>query len=173
MSIVNFYRGIAPDYLGRRLDDILALDDEHLEMIHNYIQVLFPLPEASMFNYRAPILDQPVIDAFRQDERLRSNLMRSFERMLTFYGFHYDSASGRASQSDDFAAKALNWLWAYNHNHRRITRILRSMTLLGLEGPARAFFDALAEVYRRHTPEIGEETFRYWQEAIDPARWQG
>lgn len=167
MSIVDFYRGIAPDYMGRRLADMLAWDDEHLEMYHNYVQVLFPLPDPSMFNYRAPLLDAETIDAFHQDERLRDNLMRAFERMLSFYGFRYDPLSGQVLRTDAYGMKTLNWLWSHNHNFLRITRILRCLTLLGLGQQARAFFEALSEVYRQHSPDIGVETFRYWQDAIE------
>jgi hypothetical protein len=167
MSIVDFYRSNAPDYLGRRLSDILSWDDEHLEMHHNYIQVLFPLPESSMFNFRAPLLDPATIDTFHRDEQLRANLARAFERMLSFYGFRFDPTTGQVLRSDHFAQQAMNWLWSHNHNYLRITRILRCLTLLGLGDRAVAFFDALRDVYRQSGPDIGAETFRYWQAAAE------
>jgi hypothetical protein len=40
------------------------------------------------------------------------------------------------------------------------------MDTLGLEKQARAFFDALADVYAEYRHDIGEETFRYWQDAV-------
>src|SRR5205823_15955 len=128
MSIVDFFRGTAPDYQGRRLDDILAWDDDHLESIHDYIQVLFPLYEPSMFNFRAPLLDEATVAAFRADEGARANLARAFERMLRFYGLRHDAASGKVLRADNFAQKAENWISPFNHNYRRVTRILGSLT---------------------------------------------
>jgi hypothetical protein len=165
-SIVDFYRGDAPDYLGRTLDEILSWDDERLEDVHNYIQVLFPLGEYSFFNIRAPLIDEATIAAFQGDERLRANLARSFERLLAFYGMRYDPRTGKVELAVDFVEKALNWLNPYNHNYRRITRILRSLASLGLPERARAFFDCLSKIYASQREEIGPVAFAYWQEAI-------
>ena len=49
-QIVEFYRGERPDYLGRWLRDLWGWDNDRLEMIHNYIQVLFPNEQPSLFN---------------------------------------------------------------------------------------------------------------------------
>jgi hypothetical protein len=50
--IVRFYDPDvrAKDALGRQHDEILAWPDSKLESLHNYIQMLFPLPEGSPFN---------------------------------------------------------------------------------------------------------------------------
>src|SRR5207248_62155 len=107
--------------------EMLAWNDVRLEMFHDYIQVLFPLREQSFFNWNAPLLDDATIAAFRADEALRANLARAFERMLLFYGLHY-SATGKVLRTDEFALKARHWLFPGDHNYRRITRILTSLT---------------------------------------------
>jgi hypothetical protein len=50
--ILRFYDPDVPakDALGRQLDEILAWPDSKLESSHNYIQMLFPLPEGSPYN---------------------------------------------------------------------------------------------------------------------------
>jgi len=50
--IIRFYDPDvrAKDALGRQLDEILAWPDSRLEASHNYIQMLFPLPEGSPYN---------------------------------------------------------------------------------------------------------------------------
>ena len=165
-SIVDFYRGDAPDFLGRTLDEILSWDDERLEDVHSYIQVLFPLGEYSFFNIRAPLIDEGTISAFQADPRLRANLARSFERMLAFYGMGYDPKSGKVELAVDFVEKALNWLKPYNHNYRRITRILRSLTLLGLAPEAQALYACLSGFHQSRRFPILESTFRYWTAAV-------
>jgi hypothetical protein len=166
--IVEFYLGTRPDFRGRWLADIWRLDDTRLEMLHNYIQVLFPTREESLFNAWAPVLDDATITAFRQDERLRHNLATSFERMLRFFGLASDPQSGKVVRAADFAQQARNWIDPYNHNYRRITRILKSLTDLGLPDRARAFLGCLEDIYAGHAEDIGEETLAYWRNAVAP-----
>ena len=61
VDLVAFYRGEAADYQGRTLHDIWNWNDRRLEDRHDYIQVLFPLPEPSQFNARAPLLDDAAL----------------------------------------------------------------------------------------------------------------
>ena len=52
-------------------------------------------------------------------------------------------------RAPNLAAKAIGWLSPGNHNHLLITRILRCLTVLGLEAEAKAkaFLERLAEIY--------------------------
>jgi len=65
-------------------------------------------------------------------------------------------------RAPNFAAKATGWLSAGDHNHLLITRILRCLTVLGLEAEAKAFLECLAEVYEdeqnKPLPAISDET---------------
>ena len=54
------------------------------------------------------------------------------------------------------------WLTPHNHNYLRITRILTSLGLLGLEDYARAFLAALAGVYAEYGSRIGPRTWEFW-----------
>lgn len=160
-SITDFYRGGTPDMRGRTLEEILDWDDGTLEDAHDYIQTLFPLPEPGVA--AAPLLDDEVIAAFRADPALRANLRRSLERMLRFYGFR---PTGEAVvRGEDFEPRADGWLVIGDHNFLRITRILRSCTLLGLEAEARAFLTALEDVYSERADTIGERTMAFWRGA--------
>ena len=49
-DLVKFYRGSGTDHAGRTLDEILTWDDAALESVHDYIQWLFPNPDASRAN---------------------------------------------------------------------------------------------------------------------------
>jgi hypothetical protein len=67
----------------------------------------------------------------------------------------------------NFAARVPE-IWAEpNHNWLRVTRILRSLTLLGLATLAHAFFGWLEAAYGSRKYPISEETFSYWTEAVD------
>src|SRR5205814_6608900 len=138
----DFYRGEGTDAEGRRLDTVLAWDDDSLEAVHDFIQWLFPLPEPSRFNPDAPLLSPADVAAFRQDAQLRTNLRRSFERILPFLGLA-ETADGEVVEGPNFARRAAD-VWDYpNHNWLRITRILRSLRLLGLEAESQALYRRL------------------------------
>ena len=61
--------------------------------------------------------------------------------------------------------KSANWLNVNNHKHLRITRIIGSLTLLGLTKEAREFFSALQRVYVKHPDKIGSCSHDYWKNA--------
>src|SRR4051812_18614981 len=114
-ELVKFYSGAAPDDRGRFLSEIQGWPDHRLEQVHDFIQWLFPLREPSGANPDAPALDDADIREFRSSPELQSNLRASYLRMLSFY-----------------SAPAKHWLTPGNHNHLRITRMIKSMRLLGL-----------------------------------------
>jgi hypothetical protein len=163
-QLIDFYRGTGTDTEGRRLDDILTWDDDSLEAVHDFIQWLFPLPEPSRFNPDAPLLTPEDIAAFRQDPALRANLRRSFERILTFLGLQ--ETDGEVIEGPNLAKRAPD-IWDYpNHNWLRITRILRSLRLLGLEAESQALYRRLDDFHSRRKYPIDRETFRYWTGAV-------
>jgi hypothetical protein len=150
--------------------EILGWSDDELERVHDYIQWLFPLPERSAFNVSAPVLDPGTIDEFRSRPDLREKMRGSFLRMLTFYGLEMVGFPGPVVRpSPYFAQRSENWLTENNHNHLRITRILRSLRILGLKAEALAFFDCLAAIYNAEagnsSPRISDETCRFWRSA--------
>ena len=172
--IIEFYNGTQPDHRGRYLRDIQEWPDDQLEAVHDYIQWLFPLPERSGFNMAAPVLTPEDIQEFRTRPDLQEKLRTSFLCMMNFYGFEVRSGKHiTATRAPNFAAEAKGWLSPSNHNHLRITRILRCLTILGLEAEAKAFFGCLVEIYEgeqsKQTPAISHETMGYWREAVGDA----
>jgi len=162
-AILRYYEGVAPDDRGRYLAEIQRWPDARLEAVHDFIQWMFPLAEPSGANPGAPVLDEDTAREFRSRSELQDNLRTSFLRMLRFYGLELDS--GRVKPATGFQSKT--WLTRGNHNHLRITRILKSMRMLGLEPEAGAFFDCLAEIYASHRAAISLDTFQYWKSALD------
>jgi hypothetical protein len=169
--IIGFYSGTQPDHRGRYLCDIQQWTDDQLESVHDYIQWLFPMPERSGFNMAAPVLTREDIQEFRTRPDLQGKVRASFLRMMTFYGFEPRPGEQITVRlAPNFAMKRGKWLSPSNHNHLRITRILRCLTVLGLEAEANAFFDCLREIYEaeqsKSTPAISYETMGYWREAV-------
>jgi hypothetical protein len=76
------------------------------------------------------------------------------------------TGAGQVVEGPNFTSRAADVWAAPNHNWLRVTRILRSLTLLGLENEARALFKWLDETYGSRRFPITAETFRYWAGAI-------
>ena len=148
--------------------EILAWGDGPLEYTHDFIQWLFPMRERSPVNPDAPVVDDATIAAFHADPKLRESLAAAFNRMAAFYGFEVRTASGKTSivKSRDWPNRSANWLTPRNHNMLRITRIITSLRLFGLDHLAQAFFAALTELHSSVEGQaIGEVTFGFWKSA--------
>ena len=163
--LLDFYRGLGTDSEGRFLKDILAWPDNDFETGHALLQWVFPTPEPTKFNSEAPLLTENDIAAFKSDPLLQANLMKSFKRILTFLGLSL-SDKGEVVESKNFTARVPG-VWASpNHNWGRIIRILRSLTLLGMEPQAQALYERLNVIYTSRKFPIPADTFRYWTEAV-------
>jgi len=167
-GLLRFYRLRGRDHRGRSLADLRAFDAERLEDTHDFIQWLFPLPEPSGANPHAPRLSPADIAAFRAEPALREELRRSLAVMLRFYGLALAGPpqARRVERAGDYAGRSEAWLHR-SHNFLRISRILRSLALLGCEEEARAFLAQLEEVYRENAQDIGSDTLRYWRGAVE------
>jgi len=165
-QLLDFYRGEAVDSAGRLLRDIVAWDDEALEISHDWIQWLFPLAEPSRFNRDAPLLTATDIAAFRSDLFLRAHLLKSLERFLAFLGLTI-SADGTVAEGANLSARIRD-VWAYpNHNWMRISRVLRSLHLLGLTAEGKSLYEGLHALHRRRRFPITYDTFQHWTEAVE------
>ncbi|KAI0398027.1 opioid growth factor receptor conserved region-domain-containing protein [Xylariaceae sp. FL0594] len=143
------------DAKGRTLDTILAWPDAELERCHDYIQTVFPLPEASGVSSSAPILEAATVELFRRTPELQARVRDMFVRMLSFYGFDTEVGDDHLGvtiiiipSKDRFKAQRgyARWVKWGDHNHLRITRIIRSLRVLGLGDAARSFYDAVRTV---------------------------
>ncbi|KAI1359012.1 hypothetical protein F5Y08DRAFT_320641 [Xylaria arbuscula] len=176
--LVRFYDPTAsgPDARGRTLDEILGWDDDRLESQHDYIQTVFPLPEGSGFGHLAPIIDKETMLIFAQSPGLQKNLVRALKRMLTFYGFDAhekedDEFRLTIAPKKDSNAGFSRWVVRIDHNHLRISRIIRSLRVLGLEGAARDFYDALMRIHEK-SGRVGSSSIGFWTRAMEkPLRY--
>lgn len=154
----------APDTRSRTLPLILSWPDTELEFNHDYIQTLFPLPESSMFA-SAPTITKEVYTHFHSREDLRASLGTAFDRILSFYGLKL-TGEGEVVKGDNWTANSGNWLTRFNHNHLRITRILRSLRVLGLRDQAEAFHNFLS-TDPDATKIVGSKSQMYWRRAAE------
>lgn len=171
----------APDEEGRTLSSILTWPDSKLEKCHDYIQQIFPLPEQSPNNPSAPLISYEIFSTFRQRADLRDQLRRSFVRILSFYGLEQRISATDSGRTEDvvleivkapnFDEASRRWVIQFDHNHLRITRIIRCLRVLGLEQEAEAFFITLANVNQSCVGKISKSSLIFWARAARRPLW--
>lgn len=162
--LLDFYHHQGADHAGRSLRKVWAFSHDELERQHDFIQWLFPLPEPSGVLPQAPILTPDDIDAFVRNESLRHTLRCSLNLMLDFYG--YEWRGGEVGAAPNAMARQRVWLTRGNHNFLRLTRMLRSLTLLGEGVAAQALLGALEAIAAEYPEVVGATTVRYWRGAV-------
>ncbi len=152
-NLISFYLNEGRDHSGRTLAEVWALSDDELMDTHDVVQWLFPLKEPSKFQPHSPALTDKQVESFLADPRLRANLLKSFSRFMQVFGLNY--VDGEVHQ----VAHRDIWI-RLNHNWLRFTRIMKSLTLLGLPDEALAFFRFLQK-------KVGNvPSMAYWRKAV-------
>lgn len=141
--IIDFYKYKGTDNQGRTLHDILAFSNKEMEKVHDYIQWLFPLPEPSRAQPQSPVLTEEDLNTFRKDPLIRKTVRFSIHKYLTFL-----------EETDA-------WHRMYDHNHLRITRVIRFLTLIDMPNEARGIYEFASD-----GAEFGFKTLWYWAEAL-------
>lgn len=165
-AIVSFYTRVGTDAANRTVNDVHAFGHAELEGHHDFIQWLFPLDVPSAAISQSPILEPSEITEFRASPALRERLLMSLDLMLDFYGFERKQIA--ISRSAAWDTRSVEWVTCRNHNFLRITRILKSLSILGLRDHAEALLEALDRVYADY-PVVGDVTYQFWKSALlDP-----
>jgi hypothetical protein len=148
MPVLEFMEGTGINGSGRYIEDVLAFDDSYLERNHYFIQWLFPLPEPSRAQPHSPILTTEQITAIRSSPAAQAKLDRAVRRMTDFY-----------RQNDC-------WLHPHDHNHLRITRIIRSLALLQSTEEAKEFLSVIEGRVEAAGNPVNSDSRAYWRRAL-------
>ena len=148
MSLVNFLNETGPDHQGRFLRDIWDFDDKAIEQTHDFIQWIFPLTEKSMSVPGVPTLSPDDIAAIRISEVARANLEKSAHWYLGFL------------QRND------HWIKSYDHNHLRITRVIKALNLLLSQRAALTFLKSVLEVAGDKVNSVNQDAISFWRAAV-------
>ncbi len=145
--VLAFLEGEGPDARGRTVFDVLAFDDAGLERAHDFIQWLFPLMEPSAAVPDAPVLTRDEAQAIHDSVLAQCAMAAATDRMAAFY------------QATD------HWLRSADHNHLRITRIIRSLRLLRGDDEADAFRTLVLERVETTRAPVSARSRGYWTTA--------
>ena len=145
--LVAFLEGSGTDTGSRRLSDIWQFDDDEIDHTHDFIQWMFPLREASGANFNAPTLLVSDIEAIQSSIQCRQNLEKSATWILAFFE--------RTEEIFQYT----------NHNHLRVTRIIKSLRLLHSDQQAEQFKQAVLGIIQARGARINPVTVAFWLEA--------
>ena len=145
--VLAFLEGEGVDGQGRTIFGVLGMDNAALEQTHDFIQWLFPLPEPSNAVPDAPVLTVDDMQAIHDSIPAQCALAAATDRMEAFY---------RATHG---------WLRPHDHNHLRITRIIRSLRLLRGDAEADAFRDAILSFVEATRAPVSARSLGYWTTA--------
>ena len=146
----------------------MAESDAWWDANHDHIQWVFPTREPSDYNPDAPILTVEDINAIRNSYIRQERLRLSFRRYLNFLGL--EEHNQLVQVGPNFEAR--KWVWRnFNHNWLRITRMITSLRLCGLEPEAKAFYECICKMrqdgtVKEGTFQISENSFKYWEAAM-------
>ena len=146
-DVFRFLTGEGPDAAGRDVDQVLAFDNAQLEHRHDFIQWLFPLTQPSAAVPGSPVLTSAMVADLTRSPAAQAHLAAAAARMLSFY-----------ERSDQ-------WLRPADHNHLRITRIIRSLRLLAGDAAADGFRRRILERVAAAGAPVGAAALRFWAEA--------
>lgn len=146
-DVIAFLEGEGADGCGRSLFEVLAFSDTRLETTHDFIQWLFPLTEPSAAVPDAPVLDAAAVARIQDSGMAQCGLAAGTDRM-TF-----------------FLRSTRTWLMPNSHNHRRITRIIRSLRLLRGDDEANDFRDQVLAMADATRAPINARSRGYWETA--------
>jgi hypothetical protein len=105
---------------------------------------MFPLSEASSSNFNAPVLLASEIDEIRSSMLCQQNLAASAAWILSFF-------------------QRTELIFQYtNHNHLRVTRIVKSLRLLHSDQAADQFKQALLSLIETRRARINPITVAFW-----------
>lgn len=146
-DVLKFLEGAGEDHARRTHAFILAQNDIFWEEQHDFIQWVFPLNEKSMAVPKSPVLRAPEVRDIKDSQKAQEALQKATKRFKRFLHNSFD------------------WRYYNDHNHLRITRVIKSLRLTVSDESATKFkswvYDELGDDLNR----IDHKTRSFWQDA--------
>lgn len=135
---------------GNTFNQIMNQEVSVFESYHDQIQWLFPLPEASQVQPQSPILQAKEYHILREGYFHLDRLVSSKRFMLEFFDSYKD------------------WMAPFDHNHLRISRVIKCTSLF--RGPVYAddFKNMIWKILRENDRHmvITNNTLSHWLNAV-------
>ena len=150
-GLVEFLSGEGDDPNGRHITNFVAATDDELENTHDLFQWVFPLQEPSKATPRSPILSKEDLEIIRGNREVNREVTISLNHACNRYLRFLDTRR--------------SWLTHHDHNHLRITRIIKSLRLIMGDRWAERFKMQVLEIAGKDISDVGEIAKRHWSDA--------
>ena len=148
MDYLDFLSNGGPDFKGRTLELIWSFTDQQIESTHDFIQIIFPLNKASESVFHGYYLNsEDLVEQIRNSPIAKENILQSSKWYLSFL-------------------KRNIWLWNrnYDHNQKRITRVIECLRLLISQDEADKFYDDVLKIIKDDN-KINQTSLNFWKNA--------
>jgi len=146
-SISGFLSNQDRNASGWLLTDIWKFNDTQIENTHTFIQWVFPTDEPSRATPGSPVLTEEQVTEIRNSEQAKQNLSKSADWYFNFL------------RRNSF------WRKPYDHNHLRITRLIKSLRLLLGDDEAEYYKQQFWQLLGTDISQIPPKTIDYWDDA--------
>ena len=146
-SLCSFLTGHETNSSGWLLSHVWKFNDTQIENTHTFIQWVFPTDEPSRATPGSPVLDEEQILEIQNSEQAKQNLSKSAEWYF------------------DFLRRNNFWRKPHDHNHLRITRVIKSLRLLCGDDEADYFKEQFWQLLGADISQIPSKTIEYWENA--------
>lgn len=146
-SLLGFLNGHETTRSGWLLSHVWKFNDTQIENTHTFIQWVFPTDEPSRATPGSPVLDEEQILEIQNSEQAKQNLRKSAEWYF------------------DFLRRNNFWRKPHDHNHLRITRVIKSLRLLCGDDEADYFKEQFWQLLGTDISQIPSRTIEYWEDA--------
>jgi hypothetical protein len=147
LNFQKFLLNKCTDYKGRKLKDILKFSNNKIEETHDFIQLIFPLNEPSFFssnkNY---IKSSEQLKELKSNLQIKKNILNSADWFISFL------------------SKNNHWITHYDHNHLRITRMIKSVRLIVGNAEANNIYNKIISI-EGVLINVSKKSLKYWKEA--------
>jgi hypothetical protein len=157
--ILRFFLGERVHPNGKTIHEILNISAPQMGPTGGIIQWLFPLTTPSTHVPSAPTLSPTEVVVFRTEPKIRELYLIGVNRFLERWGIAVHGISG--SIEPDFNMKK-KWMYPSYHAYMPITRILRSLKLLGFPDEFATLLKLLLLCNKRCGNRIDRTTLDIW-----------
>jgi ubiquitin C-terminal hydrolase len=147
-NLINFYRNLYPANNRKNYyhSDIMKWEEYKLELKKDYIQWLFPNIKKDG-NPKAPKLNKDDIKEFLNDKDIRSNVVESSLKILSFYGFVINLETG-VKQTKQLVRRE-NMITMYDNKYKTLSRIMTFLSNINMNYLSNIFFLALCKTIKK------------------------
>lgn len=152
--------------------EVLRYSDAMIESDSSFFQFLFPIDSISGHNPLPPI-PADFARTVASTPGFGLSFMLGVRRVMKFWGFQYRGTSSTRRPlwrlAPDFDVADHGWTQRVDHNHQRVTHVIRSLRLIRADRTARAVYRCMMRAIRERGFPVREQTRRLWRrQALGP-----